>query len=582
MKKNLLCLLLALAILLSLVACGSFSTSSVEETVSESAAASEVESVEEVTEEPVVEPVAKSVEEPAEEPEPEPEPEEAPVVIEYPISDGSVTFTFWNEMLGLFSSEMAEWNDNICKPYAEEATGIHEDIITVSDTAAREQFSLMIASGDWPDFVNAAQYYTGGLAQAYADDVIIEITEEQMDEHMPDYQSYWKQWNQATVEYTHTNGMTLSIYQIFSDAITDRGVVLRNDWLDALGLAAPKNLDEFTNVLESFHQTYNCTYTYDVGAGAQLQYLNDAFDTNIPDITNTDLNVYVTDGEIRTPFNDDGYRAYVEWFADLYSKGVFNPDFSTEGAHMGPSVYALVAGGDCGLWETCADSILDPNSMMEPGQELDPVAIGMIVGEDGFNNWATSPLWVKEGGLSITASCQNPELLMEYFNYFFTEPGILLANYGIEGVTFNYDKNGKPVYTEKITKPEKLNFTNAINVFTAGSLVPFWADMNRYWDYYDETVVAAKDVWSDISNSSVDHEYPNGASLTSEETNSITLRVVDIMTYASEQLLKFLTGAEPVTDQSWGAYVDTIESMGISDCMAVYQNAYDEYLAGNR
>lgn len=54
------------------------------------------------------------------------------------------------------------------------------------------------------------------------------------------------------------------------------------------------------------------------------------------------------------------------------------------------------------------------------------------------------------------------------------------------------------------------------------------------------------------------------------------------MTYASEQLLKFLTGAEPVTDQRWGAYVDTIASMGISDCTAVYQNAYDEYLAGNR
>lgn len=203
------------------------------------------------------------------------EPEDLPVVIEYPIADGSVTFTLWTEMLGLFSSEMADWNENICLPYAEEATGIHENVITVTDTAASEQFSLMIASGDWPDFMNAAQYYVGGLAQAYADDVIIDISEEQLDAHMPDYQAYRENWNEATNAYTTEGGHILSIFQIFSEPVTDRGVVVRNDWLDELGLDAPKTLSEFTEVLLAFHETYNCTYTYDVQGVNQMA--NDLF-----------------------------------------------------------------------------------------------------------------------------------------------------------------------------------------------------------------------------------------------------------------------------------------------------------------
>ena len=159
-KTHVLSTLLAMTMLLSLAACGSSSVSSSAKSVSTLEQASEI-SVEEapfLTEEPTEAPGAEPEEVPVESEKPEKpeepaEPEEPPVVIEYPISDGSVTFTFWNEMLGLFSSEMAEWNDNICMPYAEEATGIHENVITVTDMSAREQFSLMIASGDWPDFM---------------------------------------------------------------------------------------------------------------------------------------------------------------------------------------------------------------------------------------------------------------------------------------------------------------------------------------------------------------------------------------------------------------------------------------------
>lgn len=42
--------------------------------------------------------------------------------------------------------------------------------------------------------------------------------------------------------------------------------------------------------------------------------------------------------------------------------------------------------------------------------------------------------------------------------------------------------------------------------------------------------------------------------------------------------LRFITG-EADLDDEWDAYVSSIENMGIEDCVALVQAAYDRYLS---
>ena len=51
-----------------------------------------------------------------------------------------------------------------------------------------------------------------------------------------------------------------------------------------------------------------------------------------------------------------------------------------------------------------------------------------------------------------------------------------------------------------------------------------------------------------------------------------TVRVMYIIAFVM-MTAKFITGAEPLSN--WDAYVKTVESMGISEVLGVYQNAYD-------
>ena len=64
--------------------------------------------------------------------------------------------------------------------------------------------------------------------------------------------------------------------------------------------------------------------------------------------------------------------------------------------------------------------------------------------------------------------------------------------------------------------------------------------------------------------------------LTSEET-AIVGRYADIETVVQEQMMAFATGASPINDETWGAFCDQVNAMGIDEIIAAYQSAQDRY-----
>ena len=89
-------------------------------------------------------------------------------------------------------------------------------------------------------------------------------------------------------------------------------------------------------------------------------------------------------------------------------------------------------------------------------------------------------------------------------------------------------------------------------------------------------------MWSDTSNDDSSHAFPNGAALTSEETLTISNQMTSVISYAFEEVLKFITGASPINDSTWQTFVDNCYAQGLTDCLDVYNNAYQEFLAGER
>ena len=190
-----------------------------------------------------------------------------------------------------------------------------------------------------------------------------------------------------------------------------------------------------------------------------------------------------------------------------------------------------------------------------------------------YGNWA-----VYGQGVVITPDCENVETAARWLDYFFSEEGILLYNYGKEGKDFTM-VDGAPVFSDDVlyNLPEgwtQSQSIGAINFATNG----FTAGYKDEW-YYPQNMVtqSAKDalaIWSSVEGGGFNHKWPN-VSYTAEEAAEIARYSTNLKTTADEWAMNFVIGA--VSFDQWDAYIAEMEAMGANEALAINQAALDRY-----
>ena len=128
----------------------------------------------------------------------------------------------------------------------------------VADTVEvpAKDMNLLLTGADMPDIIacyNPYKDYPGGITAAIEDNVIVPITD-YVEEYAPDY----KAWLDS--EPMSKNMWVGDELAGFAKGLeggilsTGSGMVIRQDWLDDLGLEIPTNADELYNVLKAFKE----------------------------------------------------------------------------------------------------------------------------------------------------------------------------------------------------------------------------------------------------------------------------------------------------------------------------------------
>ena len=597
MKKRIWALLLALAMLCCLFAgCGKTETPA--EAPAESSAETPAEAPAE--EAPAEEtPAEEPAEEPAEAPEDAPafddstvtgssavetEAVEAAVTISYPIGDGendsvSLWYSFTSFVFGEFFNSVEEFP---CMPYMQEQTGVRLEATEVSDSAATEQYQLMIASGDWCDLIPTSNY-TGGAAQAYADDVILDLTD-YLPDNAPDFWGFVQQHTAAEQYGGTTDGMWLTLPTISAGkTINDQGFYTRGDWLKELGLEVPTCKSEFMDMLYAMQDAYHPTHAIaQIGPSCAFEWGNSWFDVGIYAVQGNAIATYLKNGEVASGLNQDNYRDYLVWLNGLYNDGLINPEFYVSEPGRNETM-SQIGGNDASYWSGMADHMYEYYSYAVD-EDFEAQTLPNLLNDEGFVYMTKrAPIGGGGGGAgggggnAVTASCEQVEKVVQWLNWFYTEDGYMFANYGIPELCWNYDEDGKVVYTDyMLNNPDGMN--SQICFTTIGwSLTNALSFGERYLDTYDQKVRDAIEMWSDTENVRYDQTIPTAAGLDADESNSVVNQITDICAYADEVILKWVIGSEPLNDDTWGAYIQRLDELGLNDVVAVYQKAYDDY-----
>ena len=490
--------------------------------------------------------------------------------ISYPLAEGD-TLTMWRVFSAfIWSGLMESYADMPTLPLIEEATGVHMEFIECSDSAAYEQFNLTIASGDFPDLM-AMDYFPGGVEAAYEDEVIVDLTD-LVDEHMPNYMALVDTMDDYTLKSIYTDdGRILRIWTLASNVVSEQGLSYRSDWAEEFGMSAPVKVDDMFEYLSAVKDKYNCTYPIFIDNSGVLEGFTGAYGTPGVNLGWTDLGMMMDGDTVVSTLTDENFKNYIIGFNKFYKAGLIKDDFYSES--YGPDyINSYVSNDQCAVTSIRGDKFPTmKEAAISPTFRFEAMA-PMVENEGDTYKFRMKTSYTGMGNMSITTGCDDPEMALEFMNWFYTWDGYMVTNYGEEGVCFEYDENGDPVYTDFIVNnPDGYNAMNLRNMYT-NPVFNNYTNATAIFYTYDEVELSAFDVWN---NNGTDECSMPTLSLTTDENTEYANIATTVYTYATEQILKWMIGEEELTDESWNNYVDQCNAMDLPRCVEIYQTVYD-------
>ena len=486
------------------------------------------------------------------------------------------TLTVWSALGGVASKVCSSNNDIMGYQLLEELTGCHIEWIHPTKGADVEKFNLMMASGELPDMICYDwSVVPGGAISFVEDEYIVELTD-YVEKYMPNFKAHGDANPNVKKQYADDENRIYYIPFIRGDQELKvyLGPVIRTDWLEKLGLDAPKTTDDLYNVLKAFKtQDPNGN-----GQADEIPMTAALFKHTSHGIGNllwafgTHYDFYLEDGKVKYGVLEDKFEDGLKYITKLFSEGLIDPDYILlDRNKMDAKVTADKAGFLFGF---------QPTKVMGAMENVDPSfkweGIEWLTGPDGDRK-SFIPDYGKDVGyasVAITTACKNPVGAAKWIDMLFSKEGREYMNFGKEGVSFNY-VDGEPILTDYVlNNPDgrDKDTMKTLSIAAAESSFPTLQD----WRYYKQLLhpygTKAIETW--VESAETDGILPP-LSFSPDEKNKITKIMGQVNTYTDELLNKIVIGEASVSELN--TMRRKIKDMGIDEILDIYQAAYDRY-----
>lgn len=488
--------------------------------------------------------------------------------------------TYWTELVPNVAATSKSLNDVAAYQELEKITGTKVEFKHPSGEGSdiTEQFNLMVASGKLPDVIEYNwRTVPNGPDQAIEAGTIIRLNE-LIEHYAPNLNKYLNENPEVKKMVTTDEGNIYTFPFLRGDEslMVFLGMIIRQDWLDKLNLEVPSMISEWEEVLTAIKngdpngngkadeiplivQLNDFKYIGAfVGAyGIHAQFYND--------------NGTVKYGSIQPEFKD-----FLTTMNSWYEKGLLDPDFSAVDSKLMDArvtneqlgSFFGFSGGGIGKYTGLMEEknpdfklIPAPNPSLKEGEKA---ATGHL--EHAYSGMHSA---------AISGTAENPEEIVKWLDYAYSEEGHMLFNFGIEGKSYEMI-DGNPTYTEEITNnPDGLPMTQALGKYIRASYGgPLIQDKRYLEQYYElpEQKDAVK-IWGETAENKINMPPTTLNVEESEEFNSI---MSDINTYYDETVINFIMGEEPL--DHFDDFVETLKGMGIERAIELQQAALDRYM----
>jgi putative aldouronate transport system substrate-binding protein len=460
------------------------------------------------------------------------------------------------------------FKDQAMWKYLEETQGIHIEWTTVPIADWSTQISLVMASGSLPDYFDRINPQ---LAEQYGrQGALISLTKI-IDTQVPNLKKLMDDYKAVRGQVTSPDGSIFFFPRLLLDPRTQHypGLMIREDWVKALGLQMPQTTDDFYNVLKAikeadFNKNNNTNeppfigdYRFLIwafGIGSRMQGHNDDF--------------FIESGEVKYGPADPRYRRAVEYLRKLHADGLIR------NGNVQANIVSETSASTYGSWA----GILTSYNKLLAAENKNPGLRGLapLQGPTGERNALSHHTEIDLScGAAISSTTKKAGEVAKLYNFLYSKEGQMLVDFGIEGDTYNI-VNGTPVYSDKVLKHPKysvLTYMNAYNAYSsciATVLIP-----EAYLATLSPEGVEGNRITAE-ADAKLNKKVPS-LRFTDAETKEIQGLSRDLNTYVDENLYKFVYGQKPFGE--WDSFNQGLQQLKSSRLLEIYNTAYKRYKA---
>ncbi len=436
--------------------------------------------------------------------------------------------------------------------------------VSKSNSDYNQAFNLMLASGEMDDIIEG--YSSAAFTQYGVEGAFVAINKYL--DIMPNFSKFLDENPEARKQMTSYDG---NIYYIpfMQGGYASTGWFMRTDWLEKLNLKAPKTVEELYDVLVAFRDKD----PNGNGQKDEIPYFNGSMSKTsltglecLYPLWNARPSWYTENGTVKYGPYDPAFKDAMINVAKWYQEGLIDKEIFTRGSNSRAELLGNNVGGSTHDW---FGSTAKFNRELEG--KIDGFvfeAIPAVDGKEPQHRPATAGY-----GWGISSQCKDIETAIKYFDFWFSEKGSRLVNFGIEGV--HYDMvDGKPQF-----KPELLardDFQSLITTDGVQVEIGYKQDFEYEKQWLHPIAVKGMEMYESNLDWFLDIFPPLNSSYLPEEFDEYTALYTPIKTYVDETVQKWLLGVNDI-ESTYDGFIKQLEALNIKRLIEVQQKAYDRY-----
>lgn len=328
-------------------------------------------------------------------------------------------------------------NDKLVAKEIEKRTGITVDFQNYSTATFQDKLRLIVASGKLPDIFHGLK--PDELKKIGQQKAVVAIND--YVDMLPNFKKLYvdeNPWVANSYGDENNNLYTWPIYNMNRDV--NHGMMYRKDIFDKNNIPEWTNTEEFYQALKKLKEIYPDSYP--MASKTKESIFKDlSYGWGLGSVS---YPVYYS--ELETTWKFAGiqpeHKEMLDFLKKLYNEGLLDQEFLTDTADSWTAKMTTDKSFVTWDWIGRLDLFYNQVSSQKPEYNL---RYGNPVGPTA--NIRTLPRIDADFGITV-ANNENKEAALKLLDYLTSPSGAQLVTLGVEGVNFDFNADGKPVYPE--------------------------------------------------------------------------------------------------------------------------------------